>query len=137
MGGLKMNPLIESLAPVFAAGIAIQQLLEILDPLIVRIVGKRDKKLVLGLVSLVVGLVLAFGAGLRVLEPLGFYEAGTLDALVTALIISAGTESFNSIIKFLGYAKEGKKGDAAALEGWLSRDPDGLDALRKMDRSSR
>jgi hypothetical protein len=36
-----------------------------------------------------------------------------LDFLVTALIISAGTEGFNSLLKLLGYAKETKKGDAA------------------------
>jgi hypothetical protein len=37
----------------------------------------------------------------------------TLDRFVTALVISAGTEGVNSILKLLKYAKEDKKTDAA------------------------
>jgi len=33
----------------------------VLDPLIIRIIGKADKKLILGIVAFVFGLVLAFG----------------------------------------------------------------------------
>jgi hypothetical protein len=67
----------------------------------------------MGLISLGFGLLLAFGAGLRVLQPLGIGQADVLDGIVTALIISAGTEGFNSIMKFLGYAKEEKKAESA------------------------
>jgi hypothetical protein len=35
-----------------------------------------------------------------------------VDVIVTALVLSAGTEGFNSILKFLGYAKEDKKAQA-------------------------
>ena len=108
-----MDKLVMALGPAFAAGSAVQQLMELLDPIVAKIVKKEDKKIVLGVVSLIVGLVLAFGAGLRVLEPLGIAAVDFLDSLVTALIVSAGTEGFNSIIKFLGYAKENKKGVAA------------------------
>ena len=101
-----MEKLVVALGPAFAAGFAVQQLLELLDPLAIKIIGTADKKIVLGVVSLIVGLVLAFGAGLRVLQPLGVAKADFLDGVVTALIVSAGTEGFNSIIKFLGYAKE-------------------------------
>ena len=86
-----------------------QQLLEILDPLIEKIIGSADKKLVLGIVSLIVGLLLAFLAGLRVLEPLGVEVHAILDAIITGMIISGGTEGFNSIMKFLGYSKEKAK----------------------------
>ena len=108
-----MDKLVIALGPAFAAGFAVQQLLEILDPVVGKI--KADKKLVLGIASLVVGLVLAFGAGLRVLRPLGVADVNYyLDVIVTALIISAGTEGFNSIIKFLGYTKDKRGKDAGA-----------------------
>ncbi len=109
-----MDTLVIALGPAFAAGFAVQRLLEILDPILEKLPIVKDyKKMTLAIVSLVVGLVLAFGVGLRVLEPLGVAASGGLDALVTALIVSAGTEGFNSIMKFLGYAKEEKKADAA------------------------
>lgn len=107
-----MDKLVVALGPAFAAGFAVQQLLEILDPLVIKIIGTADKKLVVGLVSLIIGLVLAFGVGLSVLQPLGITNAGVIDAIVTGLIISAGTEGFNSIMKFLGYAKKEKKVDS-------------------------
>ncbi|MGA2468350.1 MAG: hypothetical protein ABSH06_28910 [Thermodesulfobacteriota bacterium] len=110
-------------------GFAVQQLLEILDALVIKIIGTRDKKLILGIVSLIVGLVLAFGAGLRVLQPLGVIKADFLDGVVTALIVSAGTEGFNSIMKFLGYAKEDKKSGAAE-----SKKKAGPEALSLVER---
>jgi uncharacterized membrane protein len=102
-----MDKLVEALGPAFAAGFAVQQLLELLDPIMDKI--KVDKKLVLGIVSSAIGLVLALGAGLRVLEPLGVVSAGYWDVIITALIISAGTEGFNSVIKFLGYTKDRRR----------------------------
>lgn len=111
-----MDRLVLALGPAFAAGFAVQQLLEILDPIVNKIIGAADKKLVLGLMSLIVGLILAIGAGLRVLQPLGVINADVLDIIVTGLVISAGTEGFNSIMKFLGYAKETKKADAARIK---------------------
>ena len=108
-----MDKLVMSLGPAFAAGFAVQQLLELLDPIVSKIKG--DKKLVLGIVSLVIGLALAFGAGLRVLQPLGIANANfVVDAIVTALIVSAGTEGINSIMKFLGYTKDKRGQDAGA-----------------------
>ena len=108
-----METLVKALGPAFAAGFAVQQLLEVLDPLIMKIIGKADKKLVLGVAAFVFGLVLAFGTGLRVLEPLGVANAGIWDAVVTGLVISAGTEGINSILKFMGYSKEREKAIAA------------------------
>ena len=81
---------------------------------------KIDKKLILGSISLFMGLIITIGAGLRVLEPLGIVAQGvggdSADVIVTALIISAGTESFNSILKFLGYVKEDRKTRVAIEE---------------------
>jgi hypothetical protein len=125
-----MNELVVALGPVFAAGFAVQQLVEMLNPLVDKVLsevkGRRKgegedqdqdeskaiKKLILGSLSVAVGLALAFGAGLRVLQPLGVTSAGFWDAVVTGLIVSAGTEGVNSILKFLGYTKEKKKAEA-------------------------
>ncbi len=108
---LSRDKLVLALGPAFAAGFAVQQLLEILDPLVDKI--KLDRKLVLGILSLLVGLALAFGAGLRVLQPLGIANAGIWDGVVTGLIVSARTEGLNPIMRFLGYTKERRKAEAA------------------------
>ena len=106
-----MDELVKALGPAFAAGLAVQRLLELLSPLIENVSGK---KVLAGVVSLVAGLALAVLANLRVLAPLGADVDDLVDIAVTALIVSAGTEGFNSLLKFLGYAKEAKKSDAAA-----------------------
>jgi len=111
-----MDKLITALAPVFAAGMGIQQLGEILSPVADKI-SADYKKIILGLLSLTLGLVLAFTAKLHVLQLLGVAPAprlDTLDAIVTGLIISGGTEGVNSILKFLKYKKEETKNEAAS-----------------------
>ncbi len=110
-----MDKLITALAPVFAAGLGIQQLGEILSPIVDKI-SADNKKIILGVLSLTLGLVLAFTAKLHVLQLLGVtLEPGLdlVDAIVTGLIISGGTEGINSILKFLKYTKEDKKNEAA------------------------
>lgn len=137
-----MDQIIMAIVPLLAAGLALQQLLELLDPILSKIIGERDKRLFTSLISLMAGLVFAFGSGIRVLGVFLSQEqimaAGDgldlVDAFITALIISAGTEGSNSILKFLGYSKESKKGDAAALNAWVSRDPDAVVAMSRMDR---
>jgi hypothetical protein len=126
-----MDTLVKALGPAFAAGFAVQQLLEVLDPLIIKIIGQADKKLVLGIVAFVLGLALAFGTGLHVLEPLGVANAGIWDTIVTGLVISAGTEGINSILKFLGYSKEKEKAEAGMAKKIAERE----DALALVERS--
>ncbi len=112
-----MDKLILALAPAFAAGFAIQHLLEVLDPILFKhIKPPRQKKMVLGLISLILGLVLAYGGGLRVLQPLGFTGSEIYDLLVTGLVISSGTEGVNSLVKFLGYTKENKKAQSTSQD---------------------
>jgi hypothetical protein len=125
-----MDILITALGPVLAAGFALQQLLEILNPLIERIVGEDEKakKMYLGLVSLFVGFGLSFGAGLRVLTALGADAPYLVDGIVSGLIISGGTEGINSIMKFLGYTKEKEKAQAAT-----AKEVAGPEALEKID----
>jgi hypothetical protein len=119
-----MDKLVTALAPVFAVGFAVQQLLEILGSFLdTWELFKEYKKVILGMISLSIGIVFAFSIdGLRVLQPL-FTDPATakptanipqlLDQIATALVISAGTEGVNSILKFLKYAKEDKKTEVA------------------------
>ena len=129
-----MDSIILALGPVFVTGLAIQQLLEILDPIVMRLMGDADKKMVLSIISFAAGLILAAGGGLRVLQPLGIDDAGIFDIFITALIVSAGTETFNSILKYLGYAKEGIKGDAAAIKAEVNRDYVANNIMHNIDR---
>jgi hypothetical protein len=103
---------IEALAPAFAAGFAVQQLLELADPVLDKI-PKDWKKPLLSLIALGIGLALAIGAHLQVLAPLGVDVDNAWDDLVTGIFISGGTQGFNSLMKFLGYAKDKKKSEAA------------------------
>src|SRR5258705_3427177 len=130
-----MDKLIAALAPVFAAGFSVQQLLEILTSVLdldSRPNFQKYKKTILGLVALIVGFVLAHNGYLRVLQPLFIVNSITdpvthavtpiysvaipryLDFIVTGLVLSAGTEGLNSILKFMKYAKEDKKNEAAS-----------------------
>lgn len=130
-----MDKLITMLAPVFAAGFAVQQLLEILTSILdldSREQFQKYKKAILGLIALVLGFILAYKGYLQVLHPLFVSETQVdptthkvtfyysrdipdyLDFIVTALVISAGTEGVNSILKFLKYKKEDTKTEAAA-----------------------
>ncbi len=97
-----METLIIGLGPAFAAGFAIQQLIEKIDPLFAKV---KQKGVILGLLSLALGIGLAFGAGIKVLEPLGSAAPGFWDQIITGLIISGGSEGINSVMKFLGYKK--------------------------------
>lgn len=101
-----MEKLILAFAPAFAAALGLQQLIEILDPVFSWFKG--NKGMILKPLSLIAGLILSFFAGLRVLNHLGYSGAEIWDILVTGLIISGGTEGFNSIMKFLGYTKDKK-----------------------------
>lgn len=115
-----MDDFVLALAPAFAAGFAVQQFMEILDP-ILHYIEEEWKKFFLALFSLVFGFVVVLVFGLRVLKHLNIDNMDVLDAIVTALIISAGTEGFNSIMKFLRYSKDKKGMNVGVKE---SRKPD-------------
>jgi hypothetical protein len=44
-----------------------------------------------------------------------------VDVLVTGLVVSGGTEGFNSIMKFLGYKKEEKKAAIKTMTGGVPK----------------
>jgi hypothetical protein len=113
----------ESLAALFAVGFAIQRLIEAIDPLVTRLRWFADpapKKTFLTWTGILIGIgaVLASGGGdsplLLVVKLLkeGVHVPSWLDVFVTGLVISAGTEGLNSVLKFAGYKKEEAKGKA-------------------------
>ncbi len=104
-----MNDLIYAFGPIFAAGFAIQQFVELLDPLINKFLEKKGKQIVINLFSLIIGILLSYGAKLRLLQSLGNDANFLIDIIITGLVISGGTEAVNSIVKFLGYKKNEKK----------------------------
>jgi hypothetical protein len=104
-----METLGTAVGAVFVAAFAVQQLLELVDPVFFKEDIVQYKKLILDLVSLALGIVLAFGFGLRMMAPFGVNTVDWLDATVTAIVLSAGTEGSNSIMKVLQYYKENLK----------------------------
>jgi len=106
-----MDEFIKALGPAFACGLALQQLLELLDPILSRLLpDPLKKKTAISWISLGVGLALTVGAKLNILKILGDDKLSWPSVVVTALIVSTGTEGFNSLIKFVFYKKEEQKG---------------------------
>jgi len=107
-----MNPLVESLVPVFIAGFALQQLLELLDPVVERLL-KPHKAWLMSALALALALTVTLLLGLRVLRPFGITRADWLDAILTALLISSGTKWLNDLLKLISYKKQELKARAA------------------------
>ena len=137
-----------ALAPAFAAGFAVQQLVQIADPginavlALSKVITSNWKRTATGALSLGAGVLVAWPGSLRILTTLGRISATALsssvpsvpewlDIAVTALIVSAGTEGFNSIMKFLSYQKEAVKADAGvkSLAATNAKTADGKSAL--------
>jgi hypothetical protein len=116
-----MDALVLALAPAFACGLAVQRLLELVDPVVDGLIPggdskARTKKIVLGIVSLLVGVLFAIVAGIRVLTPISSENVPAwIDIAATALVVSGGTEAMNSLMKYLGYKKEEQKSETAEL----------------------
>ena len=108
-----MADLTAALAPAFACGFAVQQLLELSDPVLSRSSDPLRKKIYASAISLIAGFVFAHVTPLSVLRVFQTDANRIIDVIVTALIVSAGTEGFNSVMKFLGDKKEEQKADAA------------------------
>ena len=112
-----MNQLIESVAPVLIASFAIQQLLELLDPILDAVV-KPHKKWILSVVAFIAGLALTLGLELRILAPFGITRFPWVDVILTTLVITGGTKGVNDLMKLIGYKKEEAK---AAFEAQAAR----------------
>jgi hypothetical protein len=79
-------------------------------------------------------LALAIGAHLHVLAPLGVRTNAVWDDIVTGIFVSGGTQGFNAILKFLGYAKEQKKAQADHQRAQAAAAGGGLSGLAPLDR---
>ena len=111
------------------AGFAVQRAVELLDPFVALLIRKTRssppldpwetelKKVVLLLLSLGLALVIVQITEVRLLslipELSDVWESG--DFVVTALVLSAGTESVNSLQKYLGYVKDAQKPNVISL----------------------
>ena len=109
---------VKALAPLFAAGVAIQQFTDLVDSGLSSLApatGLGDaKKFVVKLLAVVAGFTFVLQSGISVFASLlpGSQLPAWLDHTIAALIVGGGTEGVNSIVKFLGYAKEEKKAEA-------------------------
>ena len=106
---------IYALAPAFAIGFAIQRFLEILDSWfdLDKKFSAEWKAALMSVAALAVGVLLAWTLEIEVLKTLGIKKSiFWIDYLVSGLIISAGTDGFNSILKFLSYSKDVRKTQA-------------------------
>jgi hypothetical protein len=109
-----LNPQIvvspQSLTVAFIAALALQHLTELLDSLVNLADPTAKKKLFIGVSTLIVaGVIESCEPSLRVLAVFIPKVHPTIDTVITALIVSAGTDGFNSILKFANYKKEDAK----------------------------
>jgi hypothetical protein len=115
-----VDTLITTLTVPFAAGFVVQRGLEILDPFTSKVLGNPiTKKAVLGVVSLGLGWAMAAAIPIQIFHQLLTQGVATalpkwVDSLLSGVFISAGTEGFNSLMKFANYKKEASKADAAS-----------------------
>lgn len=112
---------IQNLVVAFVAGFAIQQLLEVVDPITSLVLTSPAwKKSALGVVSLLLGFWFASAGHIQILAALSANVSSSFDLFVTSVFISAGTEGFNSLLKFVNYKKEETKASAAAQKSGLT-----------------
>jgi hypothetical protein len=114
-----MNELAQALLLPFVAGFIVQRFLELVDLITSKwITDPITRRRVLAWASLGLGFVLACTLHLEIFHdlklPQGVNLPEWLDWIFTGIFISAGTEGFNSLLKFAYYRKESSKADAAA-----------------------
>jgi len=103
-----INELVDALAPALVVSVALQHLIELLDPILEKFV-KAHKKWILSVVSLVISLLLTGLLHIRILVHFNLAGGDVLDLIVSALFLSGGTKAFNDLIKLAGYRKETAK----------------------------
>jgi len=116
-----MNPLVESLGPVFIVSFALQQLIELLDPILDKVI-KPHKEWILSAVALAVGLLLTLVLGLRVLRPFGVTRMPWLDVLLTALFVAGGTKWLNDLLKIIAFKKQEVRARAMMAAQQVAKD---------------
>ena len=99
-----MDEIAVLLAPAVVVGVAVQQFLELLDPVLDSLIHQH-KKWALSVVALLLALVLTLALNLRLLAPLGHPQVPALDVALTSLFLLGGSKGFNDLIKWVGYKK--------------------------------
>jgi hypothetical protein len=122
-----MPDLTQALLVPFVAGFIVQRFLEIVDPFTTaKISDANRKKSVLGGISLALGWLLAGFGHIEIFSALctktdPCFNMGHIGNIVfSGIFISAGTEGFNSLMKFANYKKESSKADAAQKKSGLT-----------------
>lgn len=108
----------------FAAGFVVQRTLEIADrcwPSAATLnqtkFTERWKPFIMASLSLIVGLFLSAYGHIHLFASLGQIGVNRpLDILASGIFISAGTEGFNSLLKFASYQKEASKAKADVVQ---------------------
>ena len=121
-----MTNINETLAVVTIVGFAIQQALQCLDPFVTAFISasKRKganpgslsdadfKKAAMTILAVLIGVVVVLVAKIQLLSFVNPPLAGTPeDVIVSALVLSAGTDGFNSLLKYVGYVKDARKAE--------------------------
>jgi hypothetical protein len=129
------------MAALIVTGLAVQQLLELLTSILDldnNPTFQRYKKGILGASSLIIGIIMACSVPqLQVLKVLGVSSASApLDVFVTGLVLSAGTDGVNSVLKLMKYSKEDKKSTVATKEFGFdgTDDKTANSAMQRLDR---
>ena len=113
----------------FAGGFVVQRFLEILDPFTTaKIKDPNKKRIVMAILSIAIGWSLAAFMGIHIFEVLDKaldkklgqqFDHPNWDIFFSGIFISAGTEGFNSLLKFANYKKEASKAEAADKKSQL------------------
>ena len=111
----------QQLLAVLIAGIAVQRLIEVADPLLERW-ASRYRRRKLAKKTLATGAAILVGWVIAGVGALGYsfgnahpdMLASIGHAFLNGLLIGGGTETFNSLIKLLSYAKENTKGSSGS-----------------------
>jgi len=121
---LDPSKVVSALAPAFAAGFAVQQTIELVDTFFSATSkawrnladAPAAKKLIASGIGLLLSIVLVTAGKLDIITPLltqGAQVPGFVRNLISVIFISAGTEGFNSLLKWVSWKKEESKAKAA------------------------
>jgi len=112
--------IVRALAPAFVAGFAVQQAVEVVSSVAAFSPRFDDdvklKKAILSVIAVVfaASIVAALGLDiLKVFNTTAVCPSPIWHGIITTVFVSAGTEGFNSLLKWLSYKKEDAKASAA------------------------
>jgi hypothetical protein len=99
-----MDTLLLVLGPALVVSFTIQQLIDLIEPLLDTFL-KSKTEWILSLIALLVSLILTLLLDIRLLAPLGVEGKAFLDVLLTALFLTGGTKGINDLLKWTRYQR--------------------------------